>query len=139
MEPAFSIILRQHRFTALKVSVYPATNFDEFASADLYRVLVGRSWIGGKRQQATFYTYPEVMAMVERFSAKALGLPLIQEVSPATFPQRTRVKVHFEDDWKASELSFTCSTPFQDENKNWCAYVRGVREPVKLRNLELAE
>ncbi|WP_319764118.1 hypothetical protein [Maridesulfovibrio sp.] len=117
--------------------MFSAFLFDELASDDLYRVLVGRSWVGGKRQQASFYTYPEVMAMVERLSAEALDLPLIQEVSPATFPQRTRVRVHFEDDLKSSELSFTCSTPFQDENKNWCSYVRGVREPVKLCNLEL--
>lgn len=139
MEPAFSIIIRQRRFTALKISVFPASLFDEFADADLYRVQVGRSWLGGKRQQATFYTYPELMAIVERLSAEALAIPLAKEISPAMYPKKTRVKVYFEDYSKASELSFTSATPFQDENKTWCTYVVGVREPVKLYNLELVE
>lgn len=139
MEPVFSVILRQRRCTTLKISAFAATDFDEYASKDLFRVLVGRSWVGGKRQQATFFTYPEVMAMMERMSGEALELSLPPKIYPGNFPKSSRVRVSFTDPFKASELSFTRVTPFQDENKAWCTYVVGIKESVKLSNLEIVE
>lgn len=146
MIPAFRLTLKEPKRTqktVLKWSCYASE--PTHGSEIKYRIMVGRSWLGGKRERGTYYTYTEVMTMWTRAVANTLGIRIEEEPDPENYPLRQKVRISKEVARETHgglnyDISWIRSAPIPDnKHGGFKARVMGYPKMINLKHLTPVE